>query len=215
MPPSTSGGSVIAPMVLMTPSTAATMPSAGRPSAMDLQRIGADQRLVMVLFELLFHRGFDLVRVFQAHGHHPQRVADEVEREMVLHDLGIALEDRGLRRAFRYGLPARSGPWTSWSWSAGTAGRAGRDSPWASTSGPEITLPSEPPIFFMLYIEPAISMAAMAAPKMVSISCGSGLDHHAQRAAGHQVAAEHAGEKNDDAADLKHGKPAIIPAAHY
>ena len=63
-------------------------------------------------------------------------------------------------------------------------------------------------IFFMLYIEPAISMAAMAAPKMVSISCGSGLDHDAQRAAGHQIAAEHAGEKNDDAADLKHGKPA-------
>ena len=32
--PSTAGGSVIEPMVWMTPSTAATMPSAGRPSAM-------------------------------------------------------------------------------------------------------------------------------------------------------------------------------------
>ena len=32
IPPNTSGGSVIEPMVLMTPSTAATMPSAGRPS---------------------------------------------------------------------------------------------------------------------------------------------------------------------------------------
>ena len=78
MPPSTSGGSVIAPMVLMTPSTAATMPSAGKPSAMVCSAIGADQRLVMMLLELLFHRGLDLVRVFQAHGHHAQRVADEV-----------------------------------------------------------------------------------------------------------------------------------------
>ena len=48
------------------------------------QRVGADQRLVMVLFQLLFHRGFDLMGVFQAHGHHAQRVADEIEREMVL-----------------------------------------------------------------------------------------------------------------------------------
>ncbi len=33
--PSTAGGSVIEPMVWMTPSTAATMPSAGKASAVD------------------------------------------------------------------------------------------------------------------------------------------------------------------------------------
>ncbi len=41
MPPNTAGGSVMAPMVLMTPSTAATMPSAGRPSAIDCSALAA------------------------------------------------------------------------------------------------------------------------------------------------------------------------------
>ena len=73
-------------MVLMTPSTAATMPSAGKSVGHGLKRVGGDQRLVVMLLQLLFHRRFDLVRVFQAHGHHAQRVADEVEREMILGD---------------------------------------------------------------------------------------------------------------------------------
>ena len=33
------------------------------------------------------------------------------------------------------------------------------------------------------------------------------MDHHPQRAAGHQVTAEHADEKNDKAANLKHENP--------
>ena len=66
-------------------------------------------------------------------------------------------------------------------------------------------MPSEPTIFFMLNMELAISIAAMAAPKMVSHFVRRGLDHDAQRAAGHQEAAEHADEQQDDAADLKHG----------
>jgi len=68
MPPSTSGGSLIAPMVLITPRTAATMPSAGQSVGHGLQRVGAHQGIVMMLFQLLFHGGFDLMRVFQAHG---------------------------------------------------------------------------------------------------------------------------------------------------
>jgi len=58
----------------------------------------------MMLFQLLFHGRFDLVGVFQAHGHHAQRVANEIQREMVLHDLGIAFEDRGIGRLFDMGF---------------------------------------------------------------------------------------------------------------
>jgi hypothetical protein len=32
------------------------------------------------------------------------------------------------------------------------------------------------------------------------------MDHHTQRTAGHQIAAKHAGEENEDAANLKHEK---------
>jgi len=42
----------------------------------------------MVLLQLLFHGILDLVRVFEVHGHHPQGVADEVDSEVILGDLG-------------------------------------------------------------------------------------------------------------------------------
>ena len=63
------------------------MPSAGQGVGHVLQRVGRGQGLVVVLLELLFHRVLDLVRILQVHGHHPQGVADEVDGEVVLHDL--------------------------------------------------------------------------------------------------------------------------------
>ena len=54
----------------------------------------------MVLFELLFHRVFDLVRVFQVHRHHAQRVANEVDGEMVFQNAWIVLKELGFLRLF-------------------------------------------------------------------------------------------------------------------
>lgn len=54
------------------------------------------ERLVMVLFELFFHRIFDLVRVFKVHGHHTQRVADEIHGEMIFDDLWKPGKDRAV-----------------------------------------------------------------------------------------------------------------------
>ena len=48
-----------------------------------------------MFLKLLFHGGLDLMRVFEAHGHHADGVADEVECEMVLQYPRIVLEDRG------------------------------------------------------------------------------------------------------------------------
>jgi hypothetical protein len=53
---------------------------------------------MMVLFQLLLHGVFNLVRVFQIHRHHAQRVADEVDREMVFEDFRIGREDRAVVR---------------------------------------------------------------------------------------------------------------------
>ena len=49
-PPSTSGDWSSAPMALMTPSTAATMPSAGRPSATVDQRVIGLQLVVRMVW---------------------------------------------------------------------------------------------------------------------------------------------------------------------
>ncbi len=95
---------MMAPIVLMTPSTAATMPSAGRPSAMVCSACGGCERFVMVFLELVLHRRLDLVRILQVHRHHPQRVADEVDREVVLRDAGKAREDGALVRPLDVGL---------------------------------------------------------------------------------------------------------------
>ena len=58
--PSTSGGSLIEPMVWITPSTAATMPSAGVPSARAW--IGGHHALLLLMvgLELLVHQRFHL-----------------------------------------------------------------------------------------------------------------------------------------------------------
>ncbi len=48
------------------------------------QRMRRCQGFVMMLLQLLFHCRLDLMRVFQAHGHHAQRVADEIQREVIL-----------------------------------------------------------------------------------------------------------------------------------
>ncbi len=50
--------------------------------------------LVMVLLQELFHRALDLMRIFEIEAHHPQRVADEVCREVIVLNLGIVIEQR-------------------------------------------------------------------------------------------------------------------------
>ena len=57
-------------------------------------------RLVVVLLDLFLDDFLDLVRVFEVHRHHAQRVADEIRGEMVLQDLRIVLEDRGVLGVF-------------------------------------------------------------------------------------------------------------------
>ena len=203
MPPRISGGSEIAPMVLITPSTAATMPSAGSASAMVCKRGRGVQRLVMVLFELLFHRRFDLMRIFQAHRHHAQRVADEGEREMILGDARIAFEDRAVFGLFDM--------------------RFERDQALGfHRLGQEIEQAQKVGIVRMLPFRAGNDLAHLAAHLLERIERAAdqrgrdgraadgdhfvrqGLEHDAERAARQDVAAEHGHEQKDKTADLKH-----------
>ena len=59
---------------------------------------------MVVFFDLFFDRVFHLVRIFHVHCHHAERVADEINREMVLHNLRIFLENAGLFRVLDMGL---------------------------------------------------------------------------------------------------------------
>ncbi len=65
-----------------------------------LHGMGRHQVFVMALLHLLFHGVLDLVRVFEVHGHHSQGVADEVDSEVILGDLGKARKDRALAGLF-------------------------------------------------------------------------------------------------------------------
>ena len=65
-----------------------------------LHGMGRCQVFVMVLLQLLFHGVLDLVRVFEVHGHHPQGVADEVDSEVILSDLGKTRKDRSFAGLF-------------------------------------------------------------------------------------------------------------------
>jgi hypothetical protein len=56
----------------------------------------------------------------------------------------------------------------------------------------------------MTVIEFEIRKAAMPAPPMAHQLVRGGLDDHVHLAAGHDVAAEHEAEEQDDADDLEH-----------
>ena len=113
MPPRTSTGWSIEAMVFTTPSTAATIPSAGMRVGDGLQRGRAGVQLGMVLLELPLHALLDLVGVVHAHGHHAQRVGHEVEREMVVLDAREAAEQGALVRVLEVRLERQRRPWSS------------------------------------------------------------------------------------------------------
>ena len=106
MPPSTAGGWPTEPIVLTTPSTAATMPNAGRPPARRCDRRDRRVRLVVVGLDLAVHQALDLVRVQVARDHHAQVVGDELDHVVVAADRRVLLEQRRLVRAPR--RPSRS-----------------------------------------------------------------------------------------------------------
>ena len=157
----------------------------------------------MVLFQLLFHVGFDLVRVFQAHGHHPQRVADEIQGEMVLGDPGIALEDRAVVGLFDMGFQRDQ--------ALGLHG-LGEQEQQAEQVAIIARLPARAGNHLAQRAADLFEIVDRAGDQHRGDGgaedgehfVGQGFEHDAQRAAGHQIAAEHAGEKNDNAADLKH-----------
>jgi hypothetical protein len=97
MPPSTAGGWPTEPMVLTTPSTAATMPKAGR------RRPGArwpprGVGLLVVGVDLAVHQRLDLVRIEVARHHHAQVVGDELDHVVVVAHRRVLLEQRRVVR---------------------------------------------------------------------------------------------------------------------
>ena len=97
-------------MVLMTPSTAATIPRAGKRIGHVLQRMRAVQFLMERLLELPRHHVLDLVRIVGVHPHHPQVIADHVGGVVVGQDLGEFLERRTFGRLSRYAISSAIGP---------------------------------------------------------------------------------------------------------
>ena len=82
-PPSSFGDWSSAPMALMTPSTAATMPSAGSASTHD-QRVVGLQLALHDGVDLLVHQRLDLVRARVADDDQADVVADELQQRRVL-----------------------------------------------------------------------------------------------------------------------------------
>ena len=100
MPPSTAGGWPTEPMVLTTPSTAATMPKAGSAPARRCSAATAECGLVVVGLDLVVHQAFDLVRVQVARDHHAQVVGDELRDMVVVAHHRVLLEQRRAVRLF-------------------------------------------------------------------------------------------------------------------
>ena len=85
IPPRIVGGLSIEPMVFTTPSTAATMPSAGKRIGQVLQRVLRFVQFVEVGLHRIVHDVLDRVDLQRAGGDHDQRqrVADQVDQRFV------------------------------------------------------------------------------------------------------------------------------------
>ncbi len=91
--PSFSGGSLIEPHGFDDAQNGGDDTQGGQGVGHALQGMRRLERIVMVFFELGFHRRLDLMGIVEVHGRHAERVADEIDREMVLRDPGIALKN--------------------------------------------------------------------------------------------------------------------------
>ena len=168
-----------------------------------LQRAGRTQCLMVMFFELFLHRRFNLVWVFQAHGHHAQGVANEVEGEVVFHDARIALEDGGFRRLLDM-LFQRD--------HAFGFHRLGNEEEQAEQIDVVRMFPFRAGDDLAHLAGDLLQFGNRTADEKRG-QCGAQngqhfmrqrFQHHAERSAGYEKAAEHADKKNTDANKLKH-----------
>ena len=97
-PPRSFGDWSSAPMALMTPSTAATMPSAGSASATTTERVVGHQLALHDGVDFLVHQRLDLVRAGVAHDDEAHVVADELQQRRIREHARERLEDFRRRR---------------------------------------------------------------------------------------------------------------------
>ena len=62
--------------------------------------MGRGQRLVVVLLELAVDHVLGLILVVELHRQHTKGIGDQVDREMIAEDLGVALEDLAFLGSF-------------------------------------------------------------------------------------------------------------------
>ena len=98
--PISSGGPPSEPMVITTPSTAATMPRPGSAVGHRGERVDRLSRFVMMHLHVQLHHLIHVERLHAAGDGHAQRVADKVPGMMVVEELGIVFEEFALLRLF-------------------------------------------------------------------------------------------------------------------
>ena len=169
--------------------------------------MGRSERLVMVLLELLLHGVLDLVGVLEVHGHHAKGVADEIDCEVILHDLGEAAEQGRLVRIFDVALEGDD--------PLGLHGLGQKEQ-----EGEQVLVVGSLPLGSGEDLGQAAADALDdiqgAADQERGYGCahdgahlvGRGGNDHVHLAAGDDVEPEHADEEQDNADDLEHASGA-------